>query len=79
MLVVESKLSDQLWLSFSLALAKPNKKARGTCPKVLLYILYLFIDFNLVRGISERCAYFVEWFITVKLDPIFIRFGATHL
>jgi hypothetical protein len=23
--VVESKLSDQLWLSFSLALAKPNK------------------------------------------------------
>jgi hypothetical protein len=23
---LESKLSDQLWLSFSLALAKPNKK-----------------------------------------------------
>jgi hypothetical protein len=23
--VLESKLSDQLWLSFSLALAKPNK------------------------------------------------------
>jgi hypothetical protein len=24
--VLESKLSDQLWLSFSLALAKPNKR-----------------------------------------------------
>jgi hypothetical protein len=24
--VVESKFSDRLWLSFSLALAKPNKK-----------------------------------------------------
>ena len=26
--VVESKLSDRLWLSFSLALAKPNKNAQ---------------------------------------------------
>ena len=26
--VVESKLSDRLWLSFSLALAKPNKRKR---------------------------------------------------
>jgi hypothetical protein len=26
---LESKLSDQLWLSFSLALAKPNKKEKS--------------------------------------------------
>ena len=26
---LESKLSDQLWLSFSLALAKPNKIGKG--------------------------------------------------
>ena len=29
MVVVESKLSDQLWLSFSLALAKPNNIGYG--------------------------------------------------
>ena len=28
-MVVESKLSDQIWLSFSLALAKPNKIGRN--------------------------------------------------
>ena len=32
--VLESKLSDQLWLSFSLALAKPNKMLSSS--KVLL-------------------------------------------
>jgi hypothetical protein len=31
---LESKLSDQLWLSFSLALAKPNKK-RSSSPNNL--------------------------------------------
>jgi hypothetical protein len=32
---LESKLSDQLWLSFSLALAKPNNDWLGLSPFVL--------------------------------------------
>ena len=59
MVVVESKLSDQLWLSFSLALAKPNKRTFITAvchifrnqlvfsvqlPELILHLAFCLVD-----------------------------------
>jgi hypothetical protein len=38
---LESKLSDQLWLSFSLALAKPNNIIDLFCDHAILFSLFL--------------------------------------
>ena len=44
--VVQGKLSDQLWLSFSLALAKPNNRGQGQQTQ----FTQTKLDFNSLKG-----------------------------
>ena len=42
-MVVESAYSDRLWLSFSLAFAKPNKRS-NKCPKCTVEVTFIQIE-----------------------------------